>query len=99
MSMSLVYQDEGKLLGDSKVVVQSTDGYSFPTTPVDHYRRIYYEVIDLITTCINNRFDQPGYRIYCNIQNLLLKAANGDDYNAELKFVTDFYGSILMVIC
>ena len=47
----------------------------------------------MITTCINNRFDQPGYKIYCTIQNLLLKAANGDDYDAELKFVTEFYGS------
>ena len=73
----------------------STDGYSFPNTPVDHYRRVYYEAIDLITTCINNRFDQPGYKIYCNIQDLLLKAANADDYDAELnsKFVTQFYGS------
>ena len=60
---------------------------------MDHYRRVYYEAIDLITTCINNRFDQPGYKIYCNIQDLLLKAANADDYDAELKFVTQFYGS------
>ena len=71
----------------------STDGYSFPNTPVHHYRRVYYEAIDLITICINNRFDQPGYKIYCNIQDLLLKAANADDYDAELKFVTQFYGS------
>ena len=59
---------------------------------MDHYRRIYYEAIDMITTCINSRFDQPGYKIYCNIEDLLLKAANAD-YDAELKFVTQFYGS------
>ena len=57
----------------------STDGYSFPNTPVDHYGWVYYEAIDLITTCINNRFDQPGYKIYCNIQDLLLKAASTDN--------------------
>ena len=71
----------------------STDGYSFPNTPVDHYRRVYYEAIDLITTCINNRFDQPGYKIYRNIENLLLKAANTENYDEELKFVTQFYSS------
>ena len=47
----------------------------------------------MITTCIDSRFDQPGYKIYCNIEDLLLKAANGDNYDAELKFVTEFYGS------
>ena len=71
----------------------STDGYRFPDTPVDHYRQIYYEAIDLITTCINNRFDQPGYKIYRNIEDLLLKTANAEDYEAELKFVTQFYSS------
>lgn len=70
----------------------SRDGYAFPDTPVDHYRRVYYEAVDLITTCINNRFDQPGYKIYRNIEDLLLKAANAEDYDAELKFVTEFYG-------
>ena len=47
----------------------------------------------MITACIGGRFDQPRYKIYCNVQDLLLKAANGDDYDVELKFVTEFYGS------
>ena len=71
----------------------NTDGYSFASTPVDHYRWVYYEAIDLITTCINNRFDQPGYKIYRNIEDLLLKAANTENYDEELKFVTQFYSS------
>ena len=66
---------------------------SFPSTPVDHYRRVYYEAVDLITTCINNRFDQPGYKIYHNIEDLLLKAFNTENYDEELNFFTQFYGS------
>ena len=49
--------------------------------------------IDLITTCINNRFDQSGYKIYHNIEDLLLKAANTENYDEELKFVIQFYCS------
>ena len=49
----------------------------------------------MITTCINNRFDQPGYKIYRNIEDLLLKAANTENYDEELKFVTQFYSSDL----
>ena len=29
-------------------------------TVEDHYRVIYFEALDLITSCIDNRFDQPG---------------------------------------
>ena len=33
--------------------------------------------------------------MYCNIQELLLKAARNEQYQAELDLVTDFYGSNL----
>ncbi len=32
------------------------------TRPKAHYRQYYYEAIDLIITCIHDRFNQPGYR-------------------------------------
>ena len=48
---------------------------------------IHYEAINLIVNCITSRFDQP---IYCNIQDLLLKLANGDDYDTVIKFMTEF---------
>ena len=44
-----------------------------------------------------NAFDQPGYATYRNLEKLLLKAANGDDYAAELEEVTAFYGNDLKV--
>ena len=69
--------------------------HSFPSTTKDYYRQIYFEALDLITTCISNRFDQPGYKMYSNIQELLLKAAINEQYQAELDLVADFYGSDL----
>ena len=70
---------EPKLLRQRKVprrmVVGSVDTHSFPSTIEDYYRQMYFEALDLITTCICNRFYQPGYKMYCNIQELLLKIA------------------------
>ena len=39
------------------------------------YRVIYFEAVDLITSCVSDHFDQPGYKTYAKVQNLLLKAA------------------------
>ena len=68
------------------------EGYHSPTVS-DHYRQLYFEAIDLVTSGINNRFDQPGCAIYQNLEGLLLKAANKEDYSSEFTEVTMFYGS------
>ena len=67
---------------------------SVPTyfTAVDeYYRDIYYQALDLIITCIRERFDQPGFRAYFKLQDLLLKCVNGNAYEEEIDFVTSFY--------
>ena len=84
-----------------KVKQQFKDGEaegSYPATPEDHYRHIFFEALDLIVTNISNWFDQPGFKVYHNIQELVLKAVQGKNYQAELDFVIDFYGTILKVI-
>ena len=58
-----------------RMVLGSVDTHSFPSTIEDYYRQMYFEALDLITTCICNTFYQPGYKMYCNIQELLLKIA------------------------
>ncbi len=68
------------------------DGYHSPTIQ-DHYRQQYFEAIDLAISSIQDRFDQPGYAIYRNLEALLLKAAKKENYFAELKEVMDFYGN------
>ena len=56
-----------------------------------HYRQIYYETLDFVTSAIQKRFEKPDYQIYVNLENLLLKAANKEDFSEEQKLVTAFY--------
>ena len=63
--------------------VGTSEGF-FSHTPESFYRVEYMEALDLAINFIREHFNQPGYRIYCNLENLLLKAANRDDYTAEL---------------
>ena len=59
------------------------------------YRQTYFEVIDLAVSSITERFEQPGFRIYSKIEQLLFKACSGKDYESELSFVCNFYGQDL----
>ena len=72
-----------------------TSAEEFHATPEDQYRAIYFEVLNHVTSAIKQRFDQPGYRVYRTIQDLVLKAAQGDDYVEELDAVVKVYGNDL----
>ena len=63
------------------------------TTEEDHLGVIYFNALDLITACIDERCNQPGYKTYANIEALLLKAAAKQPYEEELQFVLSFCGS------
>ena len=60
-------------------------------TPKDYYRQYYFEAIDVLVNCIQERFDQPGYKVYVRLESLLIKACKNEDFEEELKFVCDFY--------
>ena len=45
---------------------------AFHDTVEKHYRVIFFEVLDLIISCITDRFNQPGYKTYGKVQALLL---------------------------
>ena len=49
----------------------------FPMTVEEHYRRFYFEVLDLAINSLKQCFDQPGYRMYQHLESLLLQSANG----------------------
>ena len=69
------------------------DGESHHSNTVeDHYRQNYFEAIDLAVTSIEDRFNQPGYLLYQNLEELLTKSANKEDYTTELQEVLAFYG-------
>lgn len=63
----------------------------FPTTAKDHYHQQYYEALDLIVTAIKDRFEQPGYLAYRNLEELLLKAVKKEDYEECFSFVSTTY--------
>ena len=48
-------------------------------TPKEHYRRIFFEVIDCISGEITNRFDQPSFTFIQSVEEILIDAANGKE--------------------
>ena len=55
--------DEPKLPRRRRKSKRHDDGYhpgDFHDTPEAYYRQIYFEALDLIINCIEERFDQPG---------------------------------------
>ena len=67
----------------------------FPDTPEAHYRQLFFEAVDNVVLAISERFDQPGYRTYRNMQDLITKACRGEPYEDELEYACDFYGDDL----
>lgn len=67
----------------------------FSSSVKDHYRRQYFEALDLVIAVFKQRFDQPGYKIYKHLQELLLKSAvaNFEYYKEDFEFIISFYGS------
>jgi len=65
--------------------------YYHPDSPKFFYRVSYFEVLDLFISAIKDRFDQPGYKMYKNLQEVLLNASRGKEYSNELQTVTGFY--------
>ena len=57
----------------------------------DYFCQIYFNAIDTVTACINRRFDQPGYKIYDQVEQMLVNAANGKPFEKNLDDVVDFY--------
>ena len=68
-----------------------TEEGSHSATVEDHYRRAYFEVLDLAIAGISYRFNQLGYAIYNNLEGLLVSAANSEPFNEQLTEVVAFY--------
>ena len=66
----------------------------FSDTPEHHYRvTLYNEAIDLIVNCLGNRFDQPGYRMYSTLEQLLLKGRKGECYDEQMAIISERYAN------
>ena len=63
----------------------------------EYYRQAYFEVLDVICSTIEDRFRQPGYQLWSNLEQLLLKTIRKENYSSEFDFVTNLYESDLNV--
>ncbi|XP_074641139.1 zinc finger MYM-type protein 1-like [Tubulanus polymorphus] len=64
-----------------------------PGTPRDYFRSQYFDVLDRIIISIESRFDQEGFNQYKHLQDLIINACNGRDYEEQFSAVVSFYGS------
>ena len=86
--------DEPVLPRQRKRPRQYEDGASegdFPESVESLYRHTYYKALDLIVSGIKAHFDQPGYKLYSNLEALLVKAVKKEKYDEEFQFVIEFY--------
>ena len=56
----------------------------FHDDPKIYFRQHYFEALDLAVNCIKDRFDQPGCKVYSNLEQLLLKVIEGSDVTTEV---------------
>ena len=59
--------------------------------PKSLYRQKYYEAIDLIVACIEDRLNQPGFAKYHLLDSLLIKAFLQDEIESDVNVVCEFF--------
>jgi len=74
-----------------KIFESGTAQAKFFDSPKAYLKVSYFEALDLVIMAIKERFDQPGFKVYCNLQELVTKAAKGEKYDKEYDFVVSFY--------
>ena len=87
--------DEPQLPRIRKKPKRFNDGKSdgdFHADPKALYRQGYYEVIDFIIAAIQERFDQPGYKKYQQLEVLLIKAMKQKKLEDDLNGICSLYG-------
>uniref|UniRef100_A0A8W8J9Y5 HAT C-terminal dimerisation domain-containing protein n=1 Tax=Magallana gigas TaxID=29159 RepID=A0A8W8J9Y5_MAGGI len=64
----------------------------FATSEKELYKQMYYKALDLVMSCVKERFDQPGFRVYRHLEDVLLKSVRCDKtFKEDLDFILDFY--------
>ena len=58
----------------------------FPETPKDLYRKVYFEALDLIIASIGERFDQPSFVVYKQMEILLIGFQKLEDISLQMEY-------------
>ena len=66
---------------------------SFPEDPKDLYRKVYFEALDQIISSIRERFKQPSFVAYKNMETLLIGYLNSEDTSAEMDYLKENYAN------
>ena len=62
-----------------------------PTTPEKYFRQQYFENLDLIISSIKDRFNEPAFKAFLKMEQLLLKIILESNYEDELAYVFNAY--------
>ena len=86
-------------------VLQYIDGYDANgeerqhKMPEEKYRQVYFEALDIFVVSLKERFEQPTYTIYANIEQLLLIAVNEEElYRDGLADIEQYYAEDIDLI-
>ena len=71
---------------------EATAAAYYPENPYDDYKQYYYEALDSIITAIQDRFDQPTFQLFTQVEQLFLKAIVKKDFTDELKLLENHFG-------
>ena len=63
----------------------------FPVTPEQVYRRIYFEALDLIVSSIEERFYQPSFKAYSNMESFLIGVLSSQDVSSQMDYMKENY--------
>ena len=62
----------------------------YAVTPEQVYR-IYFEAQDLIVSSIEERFDQPSFKAYSNMESLVIGVLSSQDVPSQMDFMKQYY--------
>ena len=71
------------------VEVYKSGKESYPDIVANYFKQIYFEALDTFLNSIKNRFNQPGYQFFSNIEQLLLRAINKESYTSEMETLSE----------
>ena len=71
---------------------QETTSESYHTATVeDEFCQIYFDALDHITNAIKERFDQPSFKAYANLEELLVKGAINQTSEVDINQIKSLY--------
>ena len=85
-------------------ILHHLDGYGqgasayHATTIEEHYRQIYLEALDTMIASVKERFNQPSYKTFASLENLLLGVINNGPYEEEMPHLTNMGMMLIRVL-